>query len=250
MDLVPTFLGAHAIPPEYKGNRSAYVDLVIEMLPEIRRLGLAEFVDVFCDAGALTVQETERILRAAKDLGFGLKVHSDELEWTGATELACRMGAASCDTCFRCRIGYDMLAEFGQRKKSDTTDSRGIASGDRVVPGKTKGACQVAHGPARCLALGRLQPRNVHGGFHAACMTLACSLLHMTREAFPAATWNAAWASGLGCDGEPGQGFPADAVMFDVADYREVPYRFGWNTVFRVYKKGKEVWSKLLAVED
>ncbi len=250
MDLVPTFLGAHAIPPEYKGNRSAYVDLVIEMLPEIRRLGLAEFVDVFCDAGAFTVDETERILTAARELGFGLKVHADELEWTGATELACRMGAASCDHLLQVSDrGMRMLAEVRSTEGDVTPQTVAVllpATG--VFLGKTKGA------PARSLmdrgaavALGTdFNPGTCTAVSMPLCMTLACSLLHMSpEEAFTAATWNAAWASGLGMRaGSLDKGFPADAVMFDVADYREVPYRFGWNTVFRVYKKGREVWSK------
>ena len=97
VDVVNTFLGAHAIPPEFKGDRAGYVNLVIGMLPAIKGLDIARFVDVFCDAGAFTTAETRAILSAARDLGFGLKMHADELEGTGATELACELGAVSCD---------------------------------------------------------------------------------------------------------------------------------------------------------
>ena len=256
IDLVPTFLGAHAIPPEYSGDRQAYVDLVIEMLPEIRRRGLAEFVDVFCDAGAFNIDETERILRSALDLGFGLKVHADELEWTGATELACRMGAASCDHLLKVSDeGIAMLARTPSKAMGATSHTVAVLlPATSVFLGKTQGA------PARSLidrgaavALGTdFNPGTCTAVSMPLCMTLACSVLRMgPEEAFTAATWNAAWASGLGNRaGSLAVGFPADVVLIDAADYREVPYRFGWNAVFRVYKKGKEVWSKRPSVED
>jgi imidazolonepropionase len=86
--VVNTFLGAHAIPPEFKGDRDGYIREVIAMLPAIKGLDLARFVDVFCDAGAFTIDETRAILEAARDLGFGLKMHADELERTGAMAVA------------------------------------------------------------------------------------------------------------------------------------------------------------------
>lgn len=247
VDLVPTFLGAHAVPAEYKERREEYVDLVIEMLSEVKRLDLAEFVDVFCDAGAFTIDETERILEAAKRLGFGLKVHADELEWTGATELACRMGATSCEHLLKVsREGIDMLST------SDTVAV--LLPATSVFLGKTEGA------PARALidrgasvALGTdFNPGTCTAVSMPLVMTLACSVLHMSpEEAFTAATWNAAWAVGLGGRvGSLAKGFQADVVVFDAGDYREIPYRFGWNTVSSVYKKGREVWKRRPAVED
>ena len=118
--------------------------------------------------------------------------------------------------------------------------------------GRPRRSCQVTIDGGLRGSRYRFQLRHVHGGFHAALHDSCVLVAPMSpEEAFTAATWNAAWASGLGMRaGSLDKGFPADAVMFDVADYREVPYRFGWNTVSRVYKKGKEVWSKLLAVED
>ncbi len=250
IDLVPTFLGAHAIPEEYKARRHAYVDFLVEMLPEIRRLGLAEFVDVFCDAGAFTVEETERILRAARDLGFGLKVHADELEWTGATELACKMGATSCDHLLKVSDqGIEMLARHPSGPASGMTHTVAVLlPATPVFLGKAQGA------PARSLidrgaavALGTdFNPGTCTALSMPLCMTLACSLLHMSpEEAFTAATWNAAWAIGLGNHvGSLAPGFPADVVVFEASDFREIPYRLGWNTVSGVYKKGREVWKK------
>lgn len=260
IDLVPTFLGAHAVPPEYRDNRAGYVDLVIGMLPEIKKRGLARFVDVFCDAGAFTVDESRKILSAAKELGFGLKVHADELEQTGATELACQLGAASCDHLLKVSDeGIRMLAEsVGRAAASEhdaPTQSRAASHRGTVAVllpatssflGKTVGA------PARAMidrgaavALGTdFNPGTCTAASMPLCMTLACSILHMSpEEAFVAATWNAAWSVGLG--GEAGSlsvGYPADLVVFDASDYREVPYRFGWKLARSVFKRGSLVW--------
>ncbi|MBV8645418.1 MAG: amidohydrolase family protein, partial [Candidatus Eremiobacteraeota bacterium] len=93
-----TYLGAHVVPPEYEGRRDAYLDLVCdEMIPRVAREGLADAVDVFCDRIAFTVEESARILTAAKALGFAVKVHADQIEGTGAAELAARLGAISAD---------------------------------------------------------------------------------------------------------------------------------------------------------
>ncbi len=97
-EVVPTFLGAHALPPEYSDNRDKFVDLVIEeMLPAVAEENLAEYCDVFCDKGAFTVAETERILRAALDNDLKIRVHADEFEALGIVPVAVEMGAASCD---------------------------------------------------------------------------------------------------------------------------------------------------------
>src|SRR5207245_7885448 len=98
VELVPTFLGAHAVPPEFAGDRAAYIRLLLdEMLPEIARSRLAEFCDVFCETGVFSLAESERILSKARDLGFALKVHADELSPLGGAELAARLGAVSAD---------------------------------------------------------------------------------------------------------------------------------------------------------
>lgn len=96
--VVPTFLGAHEVPLEFRGNRARYVDLVVEeMLPEVARLGLAAFCDVFCEEGVFTVEESRRILEGARERGLGLRIHADELAWTGGAELAGELGARSAD---------------------------------------------------------------------------------------------------------------------------------------------------------
>jgi imidazolonepropionase len=96
--VVPTFMGAHEVPPEHRGDRRRYLDLLVEeMIPEVARQGLARFCDVFCEEGIFTVEESRRILAAARERGLGLRVHADELTWTGGAELAAEMGARSAD---------------------------------------------------------------------------------------------------------------------------------------------------------
>jgi imidazolonepropionase len=96
--VVPTFLGAHEVPPEHRDNRARYVDLVVEeMIPEVARRGLARFCDVFCEEGVFTVAESRRVLLAARAHGLGLRVHADELAATGGAELAAEVGARSAD---------------------------------------------------------------------------------------------------------------------------------------------------------
>jgi imidazolonepropionase len=96
--VVPTFLGAHEVPLDYRDRRGEYVDLVIEqMIPAVAERGLAEFGDVFCEEGVFTVEESRRILLAAREHGMKLRVHADELVWTGGAELAAELGARSAD---------------------------------------------------------------------------------------------------------------------------------------------------------
>jgi imidazolonepropionase len=98
LTVVPTFMGAHEVPLERRADRERYVDQVIgEMLPEVARRGLARFCDVFCEEGVFTIDESRRILGAARDRGLALRVHADELVWTGGAELAAEMGARSAD---------------------------------------------------------------------------------------------------------------------------------------------------------
>lgn len=96
--VVPTFLGAHEVPPEHRADRGRYLDVLIEeMIPEVARLRLAVFCDVFCEQGVFTVAESRRILAAARERGMKLRLHADELAWTGGAELAAEMGARSAD---------------------------------------------------------------------------------------------------------------------------------------------------------
>ncbi len=241
VDLVPTFLGAHAIPQELKEERQTYVRQVIKMLPLVKKLELALFVDVFCDAGAFTVVEAREILSCAKTLGFGLKLHADELAQTGATELGCKLGAASCDH----------LLRVSPKGIADLAGSHTVGV---LLPATSCYLGEIPGAPARelldsgaAVALGSdFNPGTSTAMSMPLCMTLACSMLKMTpEEVWVAATWNAACASGLGgMVGALAPGFLGDIVIFDAEDYREIPYRFGTNLVNTVIKRGT------LAVRD
>ncbi len=241
VDLVPTFLGAHAMPPEFAHNRQGYIDEVVGMLEPVKVGNLAEFVDVFCDVGNFTIDESRYILEQGILHGFSAKIHADELENTGATELACELGATSCDHLIKVSPkGIDRLAS------SDT-----IAV---LLPATSCYLGEFPGAPGRlmldsgvCVALGTdFNPGTSNAMSMPLFMTLACSMLGFSpEEAFVASTWNAAWASGLGgAVGGLGKGFFMDVVVFDALDYKEIPYRFGTNLVDTVIKGGKVVVEK------
>jgi imidazolonepropionase len=234
-ELVPTFLGAHAVPPEYRQDRAGYVRLLCEtMLPEVARQGLAEFCDVFCEAGVFSVSESRQILRCARDLGLRLKLHADELSPLGGAELAAEVGAASADhlLCVT-EAGIDALA------KSDTVAT--------LLPG-TAFFLGVDWAPAR-----RLIERGVTVALATdcnpgTCMTenlpligaMACTRMGMLPgEVVTALTLNAAAAIGRSERiGSLAVGKQGDVIVCDVTDYRELFYHFGINHVECVIKRG------------
>ena len=113
VDLVHTFLGAHAVPEEYKENHKAYIDILVDvMMPKIKDMGLAEFCDVFCEEGVFTIEESEYILQKAKEMGYKLKIHADEIESLGGAELAAKLGCVSADHLMAASDeGIKMMAE-------------------------------------------------------------------------------------------------------------------------------------------
>lgn len=238
VDLVPTFLGAHAIPTEFKKNRQGYVEEVTGMLEPVMDKGLARFADVFCDAGNFTIEESRYILEEAGKHGFELKIHADELENTGATELACDLGAVSCDHLIK-------VSSKGIDKLSDSDTIAVLLPATSCFLGEFPGAPgrkMLDSGVAVALATD-FNPGTCTAMSIPLCMTLACSMLHFSpAEAFVSATWNAAWATGLG--GRVGgfaSGYLMDAIIFDAMDYNQIAYRFGTNLVHTVIKEGKIV---------
>jgi imidazolonepropionase len=238
LELVPTFLGAHAVPPEWRNRREAYVRLVTdEMLPEIARGRLAEFCDVFCETGVFSLEETDRILTRARDLGFGLKVHADELTPLGGAELAVRLGAVSADhlLCVT-EPGVEALAESGT-----------VAT---LLPG-TAFFLGVPYAPAR-----RLIERGAAVALASDCNpgtcptenlplvgTMACTQMRLLPgEALTALTLNAAAAVARSDRlGSLEVGKQADVVVCDASDYRHLFYHFGVNHVEQVIKRGRVV---------
>jgi imidazolonepropionase len=239
LELVPTFLGGHEAPPEFAGRRDAYVDLVVdEMIPAVAAERLARFCDVFMEPGVFTGEQSRRILQAGLDYGLVPKIHADELEWSGGAELAGEMGAASADHLGR--VSDDGIAAL---VRSGTVAT--------LLPGTLFFLGRKEYAPARRLleagatvALASdFNPGSCATPSLPLIMTIACSQMGMDPlEALVAATRNGARALRLD-DGRGTLAFgaPADLVLWDTADYREIPYRFGIRLAKRVWKRGREV---------
>ncbi|MEG3067832.1 MAG: imidazolonepropionase [Syntrophaceticus schinkii] len=239
VDLVSTFLGAHAIPEEYKDDPDGFVDLVIqEMLPAISPLGLARFCDVFCEEGVFSVEQTRRVLLEAKRLGFELKIHADEMVTLGGAELAAELGATSADHLMMISDqGIEMLAA------SETIAvllpaTTFCVMGERYAPARK----MIEKGAAVALS-SDFNPGSSPVNSLQIVMGIACRQLKMApAEVISAVTINAAHA--IGCASSVGsieEGKRADLVIFDAQDYRYLMYRFGTNLVDKVVKSGRIV---------
>jgi len=248
IELVPTFLGAHAVPEEYAGRDDDYVELIVkEMLPAIAkaapppapgRPGL--FCDVFCDDGAFTLEQTRRILSAAGALAMPLKVHADEFAHLGAARLAAELGAISADHLLR-TPPEDVAAMA----------SAGVMA--VLLPGTPFGLGLHEYADARAMiaaglpvALGTdLNPGTCYCESLPMMMALACRYMRMTpAEALAACTVNAACAIGCGADlGRLQAGYAADLLILDTDDYRQLAYHFGSSLVQTVIKRGQVVFE-------
>ncbi len=237
-EIVPTFLGAHAVPPGWQ--KPAYVQHVIDtMLPAVADSGLARFCDVFCDQGFFTVQESEAILRSAQSYGLKAKLHADELVDTGAAHLAARLGATSADHLLR-------TSDKAMRAMAQA----GVVG--VMLPG-TAFVLKEPYAPARrmlnegmALALGTdFNPGSCPVVSLPLCLSLAVLYMGMTvEEALCAATLNAAAAVGAADRlGSLEVGKAADLVLWNIPTYRELPYWIGHDLVHTVVKGGAIAWQ-------
>jgi imidazolonepropionase len=246
LEIAPTFLGAHAIPPEYKDDSDGYTaNLCTQMLPAVRRWWQGHvpthplpFVDVFCETGAFSLEQSRQVLLAAQVLGFPLKIHADEFDNLGGTSLAAESGAVSAD----------------HLVKTSHADISALAATNTVavaLPCTPFGLAEHAYTPARdileaggLLALATdLNPGTAWGGSMQFAIALACRYMRLTpAQAIAAATINAAAAiqraDTLGSL-EPGK--QADLLILNVADYRHLGYRFATNLVQTVVKRGQPI---------
>jgi imidazolonepropionase len=242
LDVVSTYLGAHVVPPECAGRADEYVRWMCgQFMPKIRRRRLAQFVDVFCDRDAFTVEQSRKYLTAARELGFLLKVHAEQFVHTGATRLAVEMEAVSADH----------LEQIGEEDVSLIANSHTIAT---LLPGAAFHLGLDRYPPARALieaGAAVALASDYNPGTSPTCnmqviLSVACAQMRMTpAEAFVAATINAAHA--LRCAERVGSietGKQADIVIFDAPDYREIPYHFGVNLVKLTMKKGAVLFRK------
>lgn len=244
LEIVPTWLGAHAIPPEFKTDPDAYTDLICQsMLPEVKtwwqmhtpQLPLP-FVDVFCETGAFTLVQSRRILETAIRLGFPVKIHADEFDNLGGASLAAELGAASAD----------------HLVKTSREDIIALAKGNTVavaLPCTPFGLAEQHYTPAKdILAAGGLlavasdlNPGTAWCGNMQFVIALACRYLKLTpAQAIAAATINAAAAiQRADRIGSLEVGKQADILVLSVSDYRHLGYQFGTNLVNTVIKRGQ-----------
>ena len=239
IELVPTFLGAHEFPPEYRERREAYVDLLVEeMIPAVAESGLARFCDVFMEPGVFDRAQTERILRAGLDHGLRPKLHADELEGSGGAELAAELGAASAD-----HLGD--VSEEGIRALAAAGTVATLLPATLFFLGRPRFA------PARALleagatvALATdFNPGSSPTPSLPFVMTAACSRMGMSpAEALRAATAGGAAALEL-ADGRGtlAPGSPADLVLWRVGSIAELPYRLAAPVCAGVWKGGERV---------
>jgi imidazolonepropionase len=244
LGLAFTFLGAHAIAPEYKDNPDEYTELLCcTMLPVLKDWWphhapqhAMPFVDVFCETGAFTLEQSRRILETAKGMGFPVKIHADEFDCLGGARLAAELGAASAD--------HLVVTSEGDIAALAASDTVAVA-----LPCTPFGLAEGHYTPARqflqaggLLAIATdLNPGTAWCENMQFAMALACRYMRLTpAQAIVAATINAAAA--VGCADRAGSiepGKQADLLILNVADYRNLGYRFGTNLVQTVIKKGR-----------
>jgi imidazolonepropionase len=243
LEIVPTFLGAHAIPEEYANSRAEYVRSIIEaMIPRVAREGLARFCDVFCEDGYFTVEEARSILLAARNAGLDLRVHADELKRSGGAKLAAELGARSAD-----HLLWIDDADIEAMKKAGTVAT--------LLPGTAFNLGSKRYAPARKLIEAGVPVALATDFNPGTCFNLnmqlilsfACTQMRMTpAETITAATINGAYSLGISDRvGSLEEGKQADIVLMDVSDYRELPYFFGINHCVVTVKKGNVVINRL-----
>ena len=244
IEIVSTFLGAHVVPSEFRAKAEGpneYVKLLTDwLIPEVASNGLAEYCDVFCDRGAFSRPQSKQILAAGKKNKLIPRLHAEQLTRTGATQLAVELGAASCD----------------HLEQVNGTDIRALGKSNTVatlLPGCDFQLGLKQYAPARKLidsgAIVALATDYNPGTSPTASMSmvlsLACTQLRMSpAEAIVAVTYNAAYSLGRHRRiGSIEVGKQADLAVFEVEDYREIPYYFGVNTCWLTLKSGRVIYA-------
>ena len=239
---IPTFLGAHSVPPEYRSRREQYVSLIIEeMLPAVASQKLAEFCDVFCEQNVFTIDESRKILSAARLHGLGLRIHADQLSLSGGAQLAAELATITAD-------------------HLEHTDAEGIAALKSagvqpvLLPGSVYALGSKHYPAAREMidaGLAVVLATDFNPGSSptpSIPMALSIAATHMMMtpaECLTAATVNAAHSLGRGDDlGSLEAGKLADFCLHDCADYRELVYFFGVEHAHAVYVSGRAVFER------
>ncbi|WP_243646951.1 imidazolonepropionase [Scopulibacillus darangshiensis] len=241
MDIVSTFLGAHAIPEERKGEPEKFLDEMAAMFPEIKEKGLAEFVDIFCETGVFSVEQSRDFLKKAKEAGFRVKIHADEIDPLGGAELAADLGAISGDHL----VG---ASDEGIRRMAEEGVIADLLPGTSFYLGKKSHARardMIKAGGAVALSTDFNPGSSVTENLQMI-MSLAALNLKMTpEEIWHAVTVNSAHAIGRGeTAGKIAPGRKADLVIWDAPNYLYIPYHYGVNHVNTVYKAGEKLYER------
>lgn len=236
--IVRTFLGAHEVPTEYRDDPDGYLDMLVsEVLPSVGEEDLAEFVDIFCEKGVFTPEQTERYLRAASDMGFRLKLHADELHDTGGAGVAVNVGAVSADHLLR-------VSKENARRLAGSAVVATLLPGTALFLGKQfpPGRELVDAGAAVALATD-FNPGSCFCESMPFMVNLAVCACGLTvEEALVAATVNGAAAVGLaGSKGSLSPGMDADMVLWDLDDYRGIAYHMAVPDIEEVFCGGRPV---------
>ncbi|VTS48759.1 imidazolonepropionase [Streptococcus dysgalactiae] len=239
IDLVSTFMAAHAIPEEYKGNAKAYLDEIVEqMLPEVKKENLAEFCDIFCEKNVFTAEESHYLLSKAKELGFKLRIHADEIASIGGVDVAAELGAISAEHLM-------MATDEGIAKMSQA----GVIG--NLLPATTFSLMEDTYAPARKMIDAGMAITLSTDSNPGSCptanmqfvMQLGCFMLRLTPiEVLNAVTINAAYSvNRQERVGSLTIGKEADIAIFDAPNIDYPLYFFATNLIHQVYKKGQLV---------
>jgi imidazolonepropionase len=239
VDIVPTFMGAHDIPKEYKSKKNDYINLLInKIIPEVSRRKLAEFFDIFCEEGVYSVEETRRLTEAAKRAGFKIRIHADEFSALGGAELAAEVGAASADHLI-------CITEEGIRilSRSETAVTLLPAVSFFLMLEKRAPARRLIDAGAALNLASDFNPGSSMVGSMLFVMQLGVYLLKMRiEEAINAVTANAAYALRKHASvGSLEVGKKMDMLLCDVPDYASLVYELGFNPIGHVIKNGRVV---------
>ena len=241
IDIIPTFMGAHEFPTEYKDNHEEYIRILKEeMMPEVKKQNLAGYCDIFTEEHVYNIEQSRDILNRAKELGFKIRMHADEIKPIGGAELAAEVGAISAD-----HLGAASDAGIKAMKEASV-----IAI---LLPGTIFSLGMKSYARARDMIYSGLavalatdyNPGSCNCDSMQFVITLACLQMKMTvAEAITAATINAAYSLEMGDKvGSLEVGKQADILIMDMPSYKFLPYHFGSNNVQKVIKNGKVIWG-------
>ncbi len=243
IDVVKTFLGAHAVPKEYKGKEDAFIDFMIDaVLPEVAEKKLAEFCDIFCEKNVFSVSQSKRLLQHAKQMGLKLKLHADEIVQLGGAELAAALGAVTADHLLHASdrgiqdmATMDVVATLLPITAFSLKES--YARGRHMIDQGCAVALATDFNPGSCFS-------------ESIPLLIALATLYMnltTEEVITALTLNGAAALDRADTlGSIDVGKQGDVILLEFPSYHFLPYHIGVNTVKKVIKKGNLVFDKKL----